>query len=308
MTELPLRAANDDVPPRTSLTVLTVAAALSAAGVAWQQWLHAAHESGQTHLAATHWLLDSALALPAMLVVVALAAVAVRRLRPDPSDPRSSLVATGALTGAGAAVVLAVGGPVHAPLLHGTAAHGGGGVLLHAVREALVSLPVTLAVAVAALLLLRMRRPALSARRTLASVTGTALLGSLVVGMPVASAAPAANGPCPAGARDITYDLAAFQNVIPINGWGDKLPDGLQYALKNDGARGGKAAIVANPNLSAPIVVRANVGDCITVKLRNDIAGRRVGIHPDGLVQFDPKTSDGARVGQNPDTTAATGQ
>jgi hypothetical protein len=306
----PLRGADNSARLHTPLAVLAVATAVSAAGVAWQQWLHSAHESGHTHLAATHWLLDSALALPAMLVVVALAGPAARRLTPrSPSGGRvSPLVATGTLIGAGAALVLAAGGPVHAPLLHGTAAHGQGGVLLHAVREVLVSLPVTLTVALAALLLLRMRRPSLSARRVLATVTGTALLGSLVVGLPVASAAPAANGPCPAGARDITYDLAAFQNVIPINGWGDKLPDGLQYALKNDGARGGKADIVANPNLSAPIVVRANVGDCITVKLRNDIAGRRVGVHPDGLVQFDPKTSDGARVGNNPDTTAATGQ
>jgi hypothetical protein len=45
--------------------------------------------------------------------------------------------------------------------------------------------------------------------------------------------------------------------------------------------------MTANPNLTQPVVVRANVGDCITVKLKNGISGKRVGIHPDGLVQLD---------------------
>ena len=46
--------------------------------------------------------------------------------------------------------------------------------------------------------------------------------------------------------------------------------------------------MLANPNLTQPLVVRANVGDCIKVMLRNDLT-RRVGIHPDGLVQLDPE-------------------
>ena len=40
------------------------------------------------------------------------------------------------------------------------------------------------------------------------------------------------------------------------------------------------------------------------VTMRNDL-DHRVGLHPDGLVQFDPEASDGARVGRNPDTTVA---
>ncbi len=300
--------------------LLTLAAATAGAGVAWQQWLHAhavtdlaaSHGSGTETLTPSHWLLDTALALPAVLLLVLLACRTVQSLAQE--DPLRATgrtaVATAALSGLGASVVLAVGGPVHATVLHGPAEHGathGGGILLHAAREALVGLPVTVAVALGVLLLLQVR-PAQPGRRLVAALTGSALVSGLVVGLPVAaSAAPSGNGPCPAGARDITYDLAAFENALPLNGWGDMLPDGLQYALKNKDARVGKKQIVENPNLSAPIVVRANVGDCITVKLRNDIAGRRIGIHPDGLVQFDPKTSDGARIGNNPDTTVATG-
>ena len=84
-------------------------------------------------------------------------------------------------------------------------------------------------------------------------------------------------------------------------------PDGLVYALRKPEARVGKDQMLADPKLTQPLVIRANVGDCITVKLRNDIAGRRVGMHTDGLLRFDPKDSDGTVIGTNPDTTVATG-
>ena len=77
----------------------------------------------------------------------------------------------------------------------------------------------------------------------------------------------------------------------------------MMYVLKSQ-----VAAVKANPQLAQPVVVRAAVGDCVKINLRNDIGGHRVGIHPDGLVQFDPTGSDGARVGGNPDTTLGTGE
>jgi manganese oxidase len=138
----------------------------------------------------------------------------------------------------------------------------------------------------------------------------TATIGALallVVGLTtgvMSRAEGAGGGVCPSDARPITYDVAAFETVIPLNGWGDHIPNGLVYGLKGDDARVGKADILANPNLTQPFVLRANVGDCITVNLRNDIAGRRIGMHVDGLVQADPKDSDGTRVGFNPDSTA----
>ena len=85
------------------------------------------------------------------------------------------------------------------------------------------------------------------------------------------------------------------------------MPDGLMYALKNADARVNKAKILANPKLTQPLVVRANVGDCVSLKVRNDIAGRRVGLSTQGLVRWTVRTSDGTRVGNNPDTTVATG-
>jgi hypothetical protein len=297
-----------DMPSRA----LRVAVALTGSGVAWQQYLHG--RMGQHELmepgALAHWARDGGLALPAVLVAVVVCLTAVDRLLRR--HPAGSPVQARATRAAGAALaaasVLALGAPVHEWLFASSHPHGHElPVILHVLRDGLLSLPVTLVVALAVLL----PQVHVDRRRVTARVVVLALLAApLAV---TASASPAgaganANGPCPAGSRDIVYDLAAFENEIPVNGWGDHLPDGLQYALKNAGARSGKADIVQNANLSAPLVVRANVGDCITVKLRNDIAGRRVGIHPDGLVQFDPKTSDGARVGNNPDTTAATGE
>ncbi len=178
-----------------------------------------------------------------------------------------------------------------------------------ALARALVALPVALPVAAAAVSMARGLSTvelAVSPRHRIApAFLAVALLGATVVVVPTAVSSPAAaaNGVCPAGAREVQYDLAAFQTVIPLNGWGDRIMSGLVYALQDD-----KDAIVANPNLTQPIVIRANVGDCIIVSLRNDISDRRVGIHPDGVVQFDPKVSDGAMVGNNPDTTVGFGE
>ncbi len=169
---------------------------------------------------------------------------------------------------------------------------------------------------------------------------GTAYATPALAGRPTAAtppaAPPAASGTsiCPPTARTITYDLGAMALDIPLNGWGDHLPEGLTYALKGADARVGEPQLRANPQLVQPVVIRANVGDCVKVVLRNDFPTSyppeakptvvkpgdvavphtpatppaRVGIHPDGLVQFDPTTSDGARVGGNPDTTVGRGE
>jgi manganese oxidase len=305
MTRLPRRAL--DRPGQLAL-------ALTAAGVGWQQFLHSrmgATEAAEPGLLA-HWARDAALALPAVLLAVVVGLlVADRLLRARPAadaTARRALLAAAAAVAAAAA--LALGGPVHEALFAPAAHVHGLPVALHVLRDGLLSLPVTLLVANAVLALRPVEhwRLVKDWRRPTARVAAFMLVVSPLALLTPASPATADTGPCPAGSRPITYDLAAFQNVIPLNGWGDKIKDGLQYALKNDDARKGKKHIVDNPSLSQPIVVRANVNDCITVKLRNDIRDRRIGLHPDGLVQFDPKTSDGARVGNNPDTTVATGQ
>jgi len=110
-------------------------------------------------------------------------------------------------------------------------------------------------------------------RGPIAALAAAAVLaGTLVIAFGAASTAASGANPdvCADATRTITYDVAAFETVIPVNGWGDQVVGGMIYALQSQ-----KAAIVANPNLTQPIVIRANVGDCIRVTLRNDIPARR---------------------------------
>ena len=278
----------------------------------------AAAQSGLSPL--RHWLRDSVLAVPPVLLALLLVAALRRRVRVSWRGTST----TGAAQAVAVSGALALASPAHG-LLFGE----GVASLREVVRVFLIVLPFTsfALLAVAALAgvagaLPSIDRERLGRRSAVAALAGSVL--ATVVGLPAtATAAPPTPGGttavapapapvpagtvCPSDARKVVYELSAFSVSIPLNGWGDKLPNGLSYALNGRDARIGKAQMTANPNLTQPITVRANVGDCITVTLKNDITGKSVGIHPDGLVQFDPKTSDGGRVGRNADTTAAPG-
>ncbi|MCA2211409.1 multicopper oxidase domain-containing protein [Jidongwangia harbinensis] len=293
----------------------------------------AQHRTAGTHdgpgSGAAPWWRDAALAVPvifvALLLTAALAGALTRargrrwRLTEEPDVPETRVrpafggpwwTAAGRAVAAGLA--LAVAAPGHGVLFGEPA----GSVEAYVLRVLLLCLPVTGAVALAAPFLARAARavraewqvdgPRRPRRAVFAGALGCVLAAMPVVVVAGPAQAGSAAGVCPAGARSVTYDIAAFSLVIPLNGWGDKLPDGAVYALRGADARVGKAQITANPALSEPLVVRANVGDCVRVNLRNDL-GHRVGLHPDGLVQFDPETSDGARVGRNPDSTVPPG-
>lgn len=156
---------------------------------------------------------------------------------------------------------------------------------------------------------------------------------------------------CVAGGaeRTIHYDVAAIDVNLPVNGWGDFNPQAMMYALDD-------ALIIPNvftlpnvtqiedpnfklydttdmsvPDKMQPLVLRANKGDCVEVKLTNRLdtindtiqapftsaSGaaspinalndqRKVGMQISGLA-VDPATSDGANIGFNPDTTVAPG-
>jgi len=290
--------------------------------------LHLVH--GDAHEAVpigplAHWLRDSLLSAPASLAALLLAGVAASRgarwvgIRPGSPAARVSWALIAALAYAVASVP---GNAIHAGLFG--AEHEGMAFAAHAVRDGGIVYVASFFLLIGALsaerparaIATRLRRPAAGrrprARRTLLGASTAGLIAVTVIlagpkGFEEGISGALVGGTCPSGSRTVVYDIAAFQTVIPLNGWGDKLPDGLVYALKNADARVGKQDILANPKLTQPLTIRANVGDCIKVRLRNDIAGRRIGIHTSGLAQADPKDSDGARVGNNPDTTIATG-
>ena len=168
---------------------------------------------------------------------------------------------------------------------------------------------------------------------TIISATGDTTIGTATV-----TVANKGADACRNSGRTLHYDVAAIDVAIPINGWGDFNPQGMMYALdnkdaipnveqiKNPGFKLYDTTDMTLPDKVMPLVLRANVGDCIEVTLTNrldtvfetinpqtgqpiiDIANQRtVGMQANGL-PYDPLISDGAFIGRNPDTTVAPGK
>jgi len=310
---------------------LVLTATLAYSGALWLNLFHeltGGHEHHEPPLA-VHALRDGTLALPVVLVAVTVAVLlSGRLLRATPSASARLRRAVTSVFAAGAtALALAAGNPVHERLF---GAHEAAELPLplHMARDALIALVVCLPVAAAAVLLLgklprgaraatdpvhaaarptpRSRRPA---GGLIAAASTSAVLA--VSGLPTATAVgpavtAAGTGVCAASVREINYYVDAFGIDLPLNGWGDHVPDGLIYALSNPDAQPTIAQIKAEPGRATPLVLRAAVGDCIKVHFSNQIAGKRVGMHVDGVAK-DVNTSDGAHIGENPDTTVPPG-
>jgi hypothetical protein len=78
---------------------------------------------------------------------------------------------------------------------------------------------------------------------------------------------------------------------------------GRVYVLAED-----KAAVLAGTLQPQPLVLHVNVGDCVNVTLKNEMASGRVSFHMDKMA-FNPADSYGGNVGNNPlDQTAGPGE
>jgi hypothetical protein len=78
---------------------------------------------------------------------------------------------------------------------------------------------------------------------------------------------------------------------------------GKMYVL--DGDRGRVKAGELKPS---PLTLHVNVGDCVKINLKNEMAKERAGFHVD-MMAFNPKDSFGANVGNNPgDQTVGPGE
>jgi hypothetical protein len=167
-----------------------------------------------------------------------------------------------------------------------------------------------------------------------------------------AEAAPIGCGTLP-GTRTITAQVVALDQPFTYNRLGASNPTGMIYALRRDvvvksGADQGKALTLlpdsaAQPGNVAlradkrprPLVLRANVGDCLEIHFQNLLSpqpveapepeeppdpgepeeppvsqpvDRNVGVHVAGMQLVDAITSDGAFVGEGPSGLAAPGQ
>ena len=78
---------------------------------------------------------------------------------------------------------------------------------------------------------------------------------------------------------------------------------GKMYVLEGD-----KGRVKAGELRPSPLTLHVNVGDCVKINLKNEMAKERAGFHVD-MMAFDPKDSFGANIGNNPgDQTVAPGQ
>ncbi|HZC80250.1 MAG TPA: hypothetical protein VE222_00790, partial [Nitrospiraceae bacterium] len=78
---------------------------------------------------------------------------------------------------------------------------------------------------------------------------------------------------------------------------------GKMYVLEGDLTR-----VKAGELKPSPLTLHVNVGDCVKINLKNQMAKERAGFHVD-MMAFDPKDSFGVNVGNNPgDQTVAPGQ
>ncbi len=164
----------------------------------------------------------------------------------------------------------------------------------------------------------------IAAATALAIVAGPSLLGIDFSSKAVAQQAPAG---CSAATYDRSYEVAAISVEIPYNRWGNSDPDGQVFVLQGDkeAVKNWFRPLAADPaNDSAgnrrlrprPLVLRANVGECLKVKFTNELnatGGSGLPNNPRASIKvfgpaYNPQTSDGSAVGYNKDTTVGIGE
>ncbi|RMG93408.1 MAG: DNRLRE domain-containing protein, partial [Chloroflexi bacterium] len=120
------------------------------------------------------------------------------------------------------------------------------------------------------------------------------------------------DNPCTNGGTERVYDVSAIHVDITLNGYGDHDPVGYMYVLDEaiPAVRAQEAARQVTPGLRKdpiqPLVIRANLGECLVINFTNQLGNETTSLHIQGL----PYSADsaGSQVGLNPNTFAAPGQ
>ncbi len=335
MTELLIRTVSRLPLQRLARPSAILAFALPFAylGGLWLIALHiieGGHERNEPSLL-VHALRDGTIALPLICVAVWAGILLGRRLISRWGAEDSPLLAAGVLAvsvAIAASVAQGLTNPAHASLF---GAHHGGhepSLVVHMMRDGLLALFANsiLAVAVSGALLRtrawavpnverwlvprnRGHRLALHGTLALLFIAPLAIMGQNRAEV----AAAAGNGlPCPSQAPLKKYDVQAIDVDIPLNRFGDHDPQGKMYVLSKDLAavraeeqtRHVSVGLKDNDPIQ-PLVMRANLGDCIEVTFTNNATGGDYGAHIDGLA-FNADSS-GDNIGQNDNSSVAKG-
>jgi hypothetical protein len=114
--------------------------------------------------------------------------------------------------------------------------------------------------------------------------------------------------------RNISAEVVALPQPLMLNRLGASVPDGLIFALKRDTVTTSYGVQLRRGKRPRPIVLRANVGDCIAINLTNQIPRTRftttkvpgaktgtteVSIHVQGMEWVEGPQDDGSFVGKN---------
>jgi hypothetical protein len=158
-------------------------------------------------------------------------------------------------------------------------------------------------------------------------MVGVSLSGLLMLAMSAPSGAQTA----PSCKRQLTANVVALDQVFFYNRLGAVNPAGMIYALRRDvvdistgktEAQGGVLSagrVALRPDKRPrPLVLRMNVGDCLTVNFQNLLNPARIndnqpvtrnaGLHVAGLQLVKSIADDGSNVGANASSLAAPGQ
>ena len=300
-------------PDRSAAWLSGCAAVLTISGAGWltrfagHAPIRGASSSDQQPVAI--WLLTSCLALP---VVIATLWVAARFGGFVGRRIGGGRLADGVLITSlslAAAVGVSAGGQAELAL-------GGGGASVSGLLTfAAVVSPasfVTLSLVAAVMTRTwRFRRP--SPRAVMAAVAGFAtILATAALPLTPAGASGPGTSPCPVGAPQKSFDVQAIDVDIPLNRFGDHDPKGVMYVLSSrisdvrNEEKTQHVSIGLRDDPIQPLVIRANGGDCVTIRYKNNASGAAFGLHIDGLAYTSDDSGDA--IGRNAPSNPSTGQ
>lgn len=120
---------------------------------------------------------------------------------------------------------------------------------------------------------------------------------------------------CATGGPLRSYTLSAINVDITLNRFGDHDPESFMYVLdskinelrqQEDAPLPDRVSVGLRQDLIQPLVLRANVGECLEINFTNRLSSGRSSWHVNGLPYA--VAQGGGRVGLNPDTFVNPGQ
>src|SRR5882724_8783208 len=138
-------------------------------------------------------------------------------------------------------------------------------------------------------------------------------------GIPAQPVVPANPAPVVQCGRTINADVVALPKAVMLNRMGATVPDGFIFALKGDTEGTGNQVQLRADRRARPLVLRANIGDCLRITLTNAIpissfakaqtpavpvGTAEVSLHIQGMEWMTGSQDDGSFVGKNSSSLA----